>query len=109
MQIQKYHVQDILPQGHYLLKQIGLEGGGTCAATRPETMEEVVEGDGGREPDILNRRHYLPHHLHKANLPVVRLPLGNQDHSLPRGLLPSSLPGTPTGLGPRPLYSCPPT
>ena len=29
------------------MKQLGLEGGGTCAAIRLKYVEEVVEGDGG--------------------------------------------------------------
>ena len=50
-------------------------------------MEEVVEGDRGRESAMKNIRHYLPHHLYEANSPVVRLPLGNQYHRLPRGFI----------------------
>ena len=30
-----------------------------------------MEGDGGCEPAIKNRPHYLPHHLHEANDTVV--------------------------------------
>ena len=35
-----------------LLKQLDLEGGGPRAATCPEPMEYVVEGDGGGEAAI---------------------------------------------------------
>ena len=51
-QVQEDHVQDLLPQGLYLLEQLGLESGGTCAATHPETVEDVVVGDGGCETAI---------------------------------------------------------
>ena len=52
VQVQEDHVQDLLPQGRYLLKQLGLEGDDTCATTRPKYMEEVMEGDGVREQSI---------------------------------------------------------
>ena len=52
MKVQEDHVQDFLPQGCKLLKNLGLKGGGTCAATHPKYVEEVVEGDGGCEPAI---------------------------------------------------------
>ena len=52
VQVQEYHVQDLLTQGRYVLKQLGLGGGGICAATRPKYVEKVVEGDGDREPAI---------------------------------------------------------
>ena len=83
VQVQVDHVQDLLPQTCLLLNQFGLKGGGTCAATRPKSVEEVVEGYGGCEP----LRHYLSHHLHKANVTVVFFPLGDQDHLLPRVIL----------------------
>ena len=31
------------------MKQFGLEGSGTCATNLPETMEDVMEDNGGRE------------------------------------------------------------
>ena len=52
VQVQEDHVQDLLPQGRKLLKQLGLKGGGACTATCPEPMEEVVVGDGGCETSI---------------------------------------------------------
>ena len=42
----------LLPQGLNLMKRLELEGGSPCTATRPESMEEVVLGDGGGEAVI---------------------------------------------------------
>ena len=53
------------------MNQFGLEGGSTCAATCPKSVEEAVEGDGVCEPATLNFRHYLLHHLHESNAMVV--------------------------------------
>ena len=52
IQVQEDHVEDLLPHGRKLLKQLGLEGGGFRAATFPEAMEGVVGGDGGCETAI---------------------------------------------------------
>ena len=52
VQVQEYYIQDLLPQGHQLLNHIGLGGGSTYDATRPKSVEEVVEGDGFCEPSI---------------------------------------------------------
>ena len=38
VQVQEDHVQDLIPQGCKLLKQLGLEGGSTRAATRLKSM-----------------------------------------------------------------------
>ena len=54
MQVHKYYVQDLLPHGHELLEQFGLKGCGTSAATCLETMEDVVEFNGGGEAEIEN-------------------------------------------------------
>ena len=55
------------------MDQLGLKVGDPRAATFPETMEDVVEGNGGGETKIENYRH----HLHKANDIVVSSPLGD--------------------------------
>ena len=52
VRVQKYHIQDLLPHGRYLMKQFGLKSGNTCAKTCLEFMEEVVVGNGGCEPSI---------------------------------------------------------
>ena len=49
---QEDHVEDLLPHGCKLLDKLGLEGGGPCAAICPESMEDVVVGDGGCETAI---------------------------------------------------------
>ena len=51
-EVQEDHVDNLLPHGCKLLKQIGLEGGGPRAATCPEAMEGVVVGYGGCETAI---------------------------------------------------------
>ena len=51
-QVQEDHAENLLPHVRKLLKQLGLEGGSTRAATCPETMEGVVVGDGGCEKAI---------------------------------------------------------
>ena len=45
-------MEDRLPQGRNLLKQLDLEGGGPRTATCPESVEKVVVGDGGGEAAI---------------------------------------------------------
>ena len=52
VQAHKDRVQDLLPHGRKLLKQLGLNKSSTYVWTRPETMEYVVEGDGGIEAEI---------------------------------------------------------
>ena len=69
------------------MDQLGLKGDGTCAATCPKFVEEVVEGYGGCESKIKHFRHYLAHHLHETNTMVVLFSLGNQYHRLSCGLL----------------------
>ena len=46
------------------MKKFGLEGGSICAMTRPETMEDVVEVDGGGEAAIYKHHHHLTYYLH---------------------------------------------
>ena len=58
------------------MEEFGLKGGGPSAATFPETMEDIVEGNLCGESKIDNDRHHLPHHLHQANTIVVSSPLG---------------------------------
>ena len=77
VQLQKYCIQDLLPHAHYLMDQFVLKGGGTSAATYPETMEDVVELNGGGEAETDNDRHHLPHHLYQANSVIFSSPLGN--------------------------------
>ena len=79
-------MEDRLPQGCNLLKQIELEGGGPCTVTHPESMEEVVVGDVGGEVVIKNHRHRLPDHLHEAYVTIVPPPFWYRDHRMP-GLL----------------------
>ena len=57
--------------------QFFLKGGGTSAATCPETMEDVVEVNGDGEAETNNNRHHLPHHLFQVNFMVFYYPLGN--------------------------------
>ena len=64
LQVHKYCVQDFLTHVHSLMKQLSLKGGGTFATNLPETMEDIVEGNGGGETAIKNHRHHLTHHLH---------------------------------------------
>ena len=59
------------------MDQFGLKVGDPSAATFPETMEDVVEGNGGGETKIENYCHHLPHLLHQANDIVVSSPLGD--------------------------------
>ena len=80
-------MEDRLPQGRNLLKQIDLEGGGTRTATRPEYVEVVVVGDVGDEAAIENHRQRLLDHLHGAYAAVVLYHFQDQDHRLPSYLL----------------------
>ena len=50
-------------------------------------MENIVEGDGGCEPEIKNHCHYLPHNLHKAYVTLIYYPLRYQYHRLQSGFL----------------------
>ena len=63
-----------LPQVHNLLNQLDLGGGGPRTATRLESVEGVVLGDGGGETTIENHRHCLLYHLHKAYSAVFPSP-----------------------------------
>ena len=45
-------MKELLPQGRNLLKQLEIEGDGPRTATCPESVEEVVVGDGGGEAAI---------------------------------------------------------
>ena len=76
-----------LPQGHNLLDQLDLEGGGPSTATLPEPVEGVVLGDGGGEAVIENHLHRLPDLLHEAYAAVVPYPFRDQDHHLSGRLL----------------------
>ena len=49
VQFQEYHMENRLPEGHSILEQLDLEGGGPRTAVHPEPVEGVVEGDGGGE------------------------------------------------------------
>ena len=80
-------MEDRLPQGRNLLKQLDLEGGVPRTVTRPESVEGFVVVDGGSEAAIENHRHYLPNHLHKAYVTLVPSPYWYQDHRLPGRLL----------------------
>ena len=80
-------MEDRLPQGHNLLKQIDLKGGIPRTATRLESVEGVVVGDSDGEAAIENHRHRLPYHLHKAYAPLVPSPFWYQDHCLTGRLL----------------------
>ena len=80
VQVQEDCMEDRLPQGRNLPKQLDLKGGGRRTATYPESVEEVVVGDG-------NHRHRLPNHLHKDYAVIVLSPFQDQDHRLPGRLL----------------------
>ena len=80
-------MEDLLPQGCNLMKQLELECGGPRTATRPKSVEEVVLGDGDGEVAIENHRHCLPNHLHKAYAAVIPSPFWYQDHRLTGRLL----------------------
>ena len=68
-------------------KQLDLKGGGNRTATRPESMEGVVIGDGSRESEIDNHCHRLPNHLHKDFAAEVLSPFCYKYHRLPGRLL----------------------
>ena len=87
MQVQENFLEDRLPQGLNLLKQLDLEGGGPCTTTRSEYVEGVVVGDGGGEAAIENHLHRLPNHLHEDYDVLFPSPFRYQDHRLPGRLL----------------------
>ena len=70
-----------------MINKLDLKGGGPCTATRPESMEGVVVGNGGGEEAIENHRHCLPNQLHEAYTAVPNPPFQDQHHRLPGGLL----------------------
>ena len=74
VQVQEYHVKDLLPHGRNLLEQFYLEGGGPCTATCPEPMKGVVVGDEGSEVVIDNHGHCFPHQLPETYATVVSAP-----------------------------------
>ena len=67
-------MEDLLSQGHNLMKQLELEGGGPRTATHPESVVEVLVGNDGSEAAIENHRHHLPNYLHEAYAAVVPPP-----------------------------------
>ena len=77
-------MEDRLPQGCNLLKQIDLKGGGPRTATRLESVEGVMLGDGGGEAAIENHRHRLTNHLHDAYTAVLTSPLSRSGTPLAR-------------------------
>ena len=64
-------MENRLPHGRNLLKQLDLEGEGPCTATRSEFMKGFVVGDGVGKASIYNRFHRLLHHLHETYAAVV--------------------------------------
>ena len=64
-------MEDLPPQGCNLLKQLEKYSGYPRTATRPESVEEVLVGDGGGEAAIDNHCHGLPNHLHEAYAGVL--------------------------------------
>ena len=58
------------------MKQLELKGSGPHTATRPESVEEVVLGDGGYEAAIENHRHRFPNNPHEAYAAVDPPPYG---------------------------------
>ena len=80
-------MEDRLPQVRNLLNQIELQGGGPRTVTHPESVEEVVVGDGDDKAAIENHCHCLPNHLHEAYAALVPSPFRYQDHRLPGRLL----------------------
>ena len=69
------------------MEQFGLKGGSPSSTTFPETMEDVVEVNGGGEAEIDNDRHHFLHQLHQANTIVVSFHLCDEHHRLPSGFL----------------------
>ena len=52
-------MEDILPNGRPILKQLGFKRGGTCASTKAETKEFFVELNPLRQMETQNPCHHL--------------------------------------------------
>ena len=52
LQVKEYGMEDSLPHGNDLLKQLCLDGGGPCSSTRSKSMQSVLELDGKKLPEI---------------------------------------------------------
>ena len=80
-------MEERLPQGRNLLKQLDLKGDDPRTATHPESVEESVIGDGGGEAAVQNHRHRLTNHLYEAYNTILPSPFRDQNHGLPGRLL----------------------
>ena len=71
VQFKEDGMEDILPHGNDLLKQLCLDGVGPCSSTRSESMQSVFELDGKKLPEIDDSGYRLTQNLYHDNPPEV--------------------------------------